>query len=237
MGGIGQEMENTGSALEERVEARIQRPTQTLGKDARTPQGKEEMNITPEARIEAYFTRFPKKPKQTMFMVGDRIGGEWVIGHSFKGNGFYGSYPGNYLARVMSMFPDKKKILHLFSGSLPTGNYDRCDIDPENKPEILCDAKELWKHVSGRTYDLIIADPMYDKENAKKYGYPMTNRKVILEQCWFALKPEGWLIWLDVASPIYSKTRWRWGAWINVFTSTNRIVRSVFGFERAEKKP
>jgi hypothetical protein len=31
----------------------------------------------------------------------------------------------------MSMFPDANNILHLFSGSLPKGNYKRFDLKPE----------------------------------------------------------------------------------------------------------
>src|SRR5690606_4613682 len=47
------------------------------------------------------------------------VAGTWMIGSCYKNpNKLYGAYPHGYLDRVHSMFPDARKILHVFSGGL-----------------------------------------------------------------------------------------------------------------------
>lgn len=57
------------------------------------------------------------------------------------------------------------KILNLFCGMNKYGF--RVDINPEVKPDLLCDIHELTKHHK-KKYDIIFADPPYSNEESKK---------------------------------------------------------------------
>ncbi len=163
-----------------------------------------------------------------------RLEGLWVMGNNYRTSGYYGAYPNGYLKRIMSMFPldDNKKVMHLFSGSLEAGKYDRVDVNPDNGAEIICDAHELSQHVANSSYDLIFVDPPYSVEDAEHYGTAMVKRKIILEECRKVVKIGGWVIWLDQAFPMFSKKKWFWGLALGMIRSTNHRVRGVFGFER-----
>jgi hypothetical protein len=71
-----------------------------------------------EERAAAYHDTFPKYP----IMWADKgwLMGVWVLGNMYKrpNQEYYGAYPGNYLKRLMSLFPDRTKTCHLFSGTL-----------------------------------------------------------------------------------------------------------------------
>jgi len=57
----------------------------------------------------------------------------WMLGNNYSNHSaYYGAYAPQYLRRVLSMFPDAKKTLHLFSGSLPPGNHVRFDCNLDN---------------------------------------------------------------------------------------------------------
>ena len=44
--------------------------------------------------------------------------GVWYTGKRYHKQPMYGSYPGNFLARALALFPEAKSILHCPSGSL-----------------------------------------------------------------------------------------------------------------------
>ena len=78
-----------------------------------------------EARIAHYdqVTKFPR----SLFVAGEgRVVGTWIMGNDYRvKSGYYGGYPAGYLRRVKALFPDKKKVLHLFSGRIRTmRSYD-----------------------------------------------------------------------------------------------------------------
>lgn len=153
------------------------------------------------------------------------------MGNNYTTSGYYGAHPHGYLQRIMSMFPDisEADIIHVCAGSLPPGNYTRVDKNPELRPEICCDAEDLSKHIS-RRYKLALVDVPYSKEDAEHYGFPMLSRKKVLSQCFEALEPGGWVIWLDQVLPMFSKDHWNWSLAIGMIKSTNHRVRGVFGF-------
>lgn len=122
-------------------------------------------------RAEFYHRAFPKFPKPRT--DGRWLDTIWVLGNDYRGSGYYGSYPPNYLRRIMSMFPDATDILHLFSGSLPKGNYIRFDL---HSADINGDAHNLSSYFEGAIFDLILADPPYSQEDAEHYGTPMIKR-------------------------------------------------------------
>lgn len=181
-------------------------------------------------RADNYNREFVKYPASRLQYSGGQITGVWMIGNDYSGSGFYGSYPPGYLKRMMALFPDKKRVLHLFAGSLPEGNYERVDINPELKPDIVVDAHRLGR--LRRKFDVIFADPPYSKEDAMKYGYPMVNRYKVIQQCALSLSKGGFLVWLDTVWPMHSKKELKLVGLIAIVRSTNHRVRLVSFFER-----
>jgi len=158
--------------------------------------------------------------------------GTWLMGNNYKGNGYYGSYPPSYLRRVMSIFKGETSILHLFSGSLPPETLgDRFDINKDLRPDVVGNAEELSRFVD-KKYNLVLADPPYSKEDAKKYHYDMPNRKKVLHECYKVLNDNGFVVWLDTVFPMYRKSEFKLIGTIGVIRSTNHRVRTVFIFQR-----
>ena len=187
-------------------------------------------------RASMYNKAFPKYPP---LVTTDRwLYGVWEIGNDYRNKTrLYGAYPPRYLDRVMSMFPDAISIMHLFSGSLPPGPYTRVDINPASKdaslsPDVIGDAHRLGEYFLERTFDLVLADPPYSKEDAVRYGFPMVNRHKVLLECAKLIVPSGFLVWLDVVKPMYRLTQWALVGEIAVVRSTNHRVRMVFIFQR-----
>ncbi len=75
-----------------------------------------------------------------------RVVGTWIMGQNYtvKSN-FYGGYPAGYLRRVKALFPDKRSILHLFSGKVDTTIMpgDTVDINADYSPTWVDDAETL----------------------------------------------------------------------------------------------
>lgn len=83
-------------------------------------------------------------------------------------------------------------ILNLFCGMNKQGF--RVDINPEVKPDVLCDAHKLRKYVS-MNFDIILADPPYSTEEAKElYGTPPLKYKKWTAECEALLNYKGLLI-------------------------------------------
>ena len=130
------------------------------------------------------------------------------------------------------MFPDAKKVLHLFSGSLPPGDYVRFDCREELAPDVLGQAHDLSEHFKPGQFDLILADPPYSNEDADRYGSPMVNRNKVMQQCSSVVRSGGHLVWLDQVLPMYRKTTWlHWGT-IGIVRSTNHRFRVASFFQR-----
>ncbi len=191
------------------------------------------MNLTLEQRCEAYARTFPQWPPPRV--SGHRIEGIWMIGNNYRStSSLYGAYPPTYLDRVLSMFPDveERHVLHVFSGSLPPGEYTRVDI--QGTPDCLCSAEELSaaEALAGKRWDLILADPPYSKEDAKRYGCKMPVRRKVTAECAKIIAPGGWLVWLDTVWPMYRKAEWILRGHIAAIRSTNNRVRLVTMLER-----
>ncbi len=154
---------------------------------------------------------------------GYRIEGMWLAGRNFKGNGYYGSYPGDYLSRVMSMFPDAEDVLHLFSGAIDPGNYTRFDMN--GRGDVQGDAHKLSEYFEPESFDLIVADPPYTGEDADKYGTPMVKRQTVLKEALKVLHPSGIIVWLDQVWPMHSNEVCQLVGIIGVAISTNHRAR------------
>ncbi len=191
------------------------------------------MRYTLDERVKLYNGNFPKYP--SMWHDKGWILGVWNIGNNYKGSGYHGSYPPSYLKRIRSLFPDVAncRTMHLFSGSL--GKLDRglkVDINPDLNPDVCCNAEELSEHVRNDYYDLILADPPYTEEDALRYGNPMVNRNKVVKEAAKVLRKGGYLCWMDMVLPMYSKEQFKRVGEIAISRSTNHRVRAVFIFER-----
>jgi hypothetical protein len=189
------------------------------------------MNYAERAAL--YNAAFPDYPPLTAH--GEWVTGSWDIGNNYKGSGYYGAYPGNYLKRLMSMFPDARDIAHLFAGSLPPGPYLRIDVKPPTEPGnyLQADAERLSEFVpETMTFDLMPADPPYSAVHSTHYGCKMPNRLIVTREAAKVVRPGGTLAWLDTKKPMYRKSEWKlWGE-IGIFGSTNHDIRGLCLFER-----
>lgn len=160
--------------------------------------------------------------------------GRWLIGNNYRRRaGYHGEYPPGLVARVMVLFPDVpvRQVLHVFSGSLPPGPYTRCDRNPTNGAELVCDVLELPRRTP-RCWRLAMADPPYSSEDARRYGTRMVHRGRVVRALARVVVAGGHLAWLDEMWPMHSLTQWRTVMRISIVTSTNRRLRDVSVFER-----
>jgi len=190
--------------------------------------------LTLADRAALYNSRWPTRPP----MVGtDRwLTGVWMGGNNYRGSGYYGSYPPGYLDRVTTLFPDipPDMTLHLFAGSVQAGQGLRLDIRADMNPDIVGDAHDLGNLVGEGRFGLILADPPYSKEDSAKYGTGPVNRKRVVGECAKALRPGGFLVWLDTVLPMYRKADVLLVGTVGIAGSTNHRVRMAFVWQRVE---
>lgn len=211
---------------------------------------------TPEQAADNYNTAFPDRVP--LSEKNGMMGGCWMIGNQYRnpsrmpdGSPFYGSYPHGYLQRVHAMFPDARKILHVFSGGLTVDMArDACDdvvqsSVPFQRPLIeLVDLGGDGRHPTHQSrveempldwfqrFDLVLADPPYSTADADKYGVAMYSRRKVLTELHRVAAPGANLVWLDTCWPIHTKKQWKtWGT-IGLVRSTQHRTRLVTFFER-----
>jgi hypothetical protein len=186
-----------------------------------------------DARIESYgrLTGFPG----SLFVAGDgRVVGTWIMGNNYQvKSGYYGGYPAGYLKRVAALFPDRKRVLHVFSGKvdLEAMPGDTIDCNPSMKPTWLADAHDLSK-VPLHTYDLVLADPPYSIEDAERYQTTMVKRNVVMRSLAAGMSEGARVVWLDQVLPMYRKDEWEVEAVIGMVKSTNHRFRVTTIFRR-----
>lgn len=184
--------------------------------------------MTWHERIDNYHrvTCFP----ESMFIAGNgECIGMWVMGNDYRVKSeYYGGYPAGYLRRVKAIFPDKQKVLHLFSGRVDTEAFPgwTVDINPDLKPDYVANAERMFK-VPLQDFDLIMADPPYSVEDCDHYGTPMVNRNKVIEHLAGPTEPGTHVVWLDQVLPMYRKDQWRVEARIGMSKSTNHRFRVI----------
>jgi hypothetical protein len=162
-----------------------------------------------------------------------RLQGIWLLGNDYRNKTLYhGAHPPNYLTRADALFPDAERTLHLFSGSLPSGNYTRFDMREDVPCEVRGDAHKLASHFPNQRFDLIHADPPYTAEDAAAYGTPMVNRNTVVREVYKILEPGGYLVWLDMVLPMYRKVELELAGVVGIVRSTNHRFRCVAIFKR-----
>lgn len=186
-----------------------------------------------EERIANYAKELPNFPV-SMAIGGDgRVFGIFRMGNDYRvKSGFYGGYPATYLKRVKALFPDKKKVLHLFSGKVDTDVFpgDTVDINADLSPTYVDDAQTLLK-VPLEKYDLVLADPPYSVEDAEHYNTTMVKRNVVMRAL-HRLPRGAHIVWLDQCLAMYRKDVFALEAEIGQVRSTNHRFRVMVVWSR-----
>jgi hypothetical protein len=179
-------------------------------------------------RIDHYIieTKYPRS-----LFIGDdnRVYGTWIMGNNYKvKSGYYGGYPAGYLRRIKALFPDKKSVLHLFSGKVDTDilNGKTVDINKENNADYVDDAQSL-KNVPVEEFDLILCDPPYSVEDCDHYKTSMIKRNKVMKALGKKAVKGTHVVWLDQVLPMYRKDEWSIEGVIGMVKSTNHRFRVV----------
>jgi len=185
-----------------------------------------------QERVNNYhiYTGYP----ESLFIGDGRIVGTWIMGNNYKvKSSYYGGYPAGYLKRVKGLFPDKKDVLHLFSGKVDTTIIpgDTVDLNRDNNPTYVDDAQTLVK-VPLEKYDLVLADPPYSVEDCEHYKTSMIKRNVVMKTLGHRLSKGTHVVWLDQVLPMYRKDEFTIVGVIGMVKSTNHRFRVVTIFEK-----
>ncbi len=189
-----------------------------------------------QQRIENYgrVTGFPR----SLFIAEDgRVVGTWIMGNDYRVKSeYYGGYPAGYLRRIAALFPDRRKVLHVFSGKVELSAMpgDTVDVNPDLEPTFVADAHDLSSVPLG-DYDLILADPPYSIEDAVRYQTTMVKRNVVLRSLAAGVAEGARLVWLDQVLPMYRKDEWDIEAAIGMYKSTNHRFRGITIFRRRSR--
>lgn len=176
-------------------------------------------------------TGFPK----SLFVGGDgRIVGTWIMGNNYRVKSqFFGGYPAGYLRRIKALFPDKRRVLHLFSGQVDKSIIpgDTVDLNPELNPDYVDDAQTLTS-VPLERYDLVMADPPYSVEDAEHYQTTMVKRNKVMAVLGARLISGCHVIWLDQVLPMFKRIDFSIEGVIGICKSTNHRFRIVTIFRK-----
>ena len=179
-------------------------------------------------RIENYI--FETKYPRSLFIGDDnRVYGTWIMGNNYKVNsGYYGGYPAGYLKRIKALFPDKKNVLHLFSGKVDKEilNGKTVDINEDNEADYIDDAQSL-KNVPIEEFDLFLADPPYSVEDCEHYKTSMIKRNKVMKALGKRAVKGSHVVWLDQVLPMYRKDEWSIEGVIGMVKSTNHRFRVI----------
>jgi hypothetical protein len=185
------------------------------------------------ARIDSY-CRLTKFPRSLFISEDGRVVGTWIMGNDYRvKSGYYGGYPAGYLKRIAALFPDRKRVLHVFSGKVDLGAMpgDTVDSNPAMHPTFVADAHDM-RSVPLSTYDLVLADPPYSVEDAERYQTTMVQRNVVMRSLAGGLSAGSRVVWLDQVLPMYRKDEWCIEAVIGMVKSTNHRFRVTTIFRR-----
>jgi hypothetical protein len=135
--------------------------------------------------------------------------------------------------RILSLFPDCNNILHLFSGQILDRNVLTYDVNPDLKPTICDDVRNIEKYADAfGKMDLVIADPPYDKPDFEKYGVKPFNKSWVIRILGRIMKSGSFLVWLDTRVPMYSKKIWQLLGYVGIIVSTNHRIRCLSFYQK-----
>ncbi len=191
-----------------------------------------------EERI-ANYVRETKFPRSLFVSEDGRVVGTWIMGNDYRvKSGYYGGYPAGYLRRMAALFPDRRRVLHVFSGKVDIAALpgDTVDLNAAMAPTWVADAHDLTA-VPLHDYDLVMADPPYSVEDAERYQTTMVKRNVVMRSLAAGMMAGARVVWLDQVLPMYRKDEWAIEAVIGMVKSTNHRFRVATIFRRLDRRP
>lgn len=191
------------------------------------------MILSLQDRIDNY-VRETKFPRSLFISEDGRIVGTWVMGNDYRVKStYYGGYPAGYLRRVKALFPDKRSVLHLFSGRVDKAVMpgETVDLNPELAPDYLDDAQTL-ERVPLEKYDLVLADPPYSVEDSEHYQTTMVKRNKVMDALGRRLSAGCHVVWLDQVLPMYRKADFAIDGAVGMYKSTNHRFRGITIFKK-----
>lgn len=129
----------------------------------------------------------------------------WALGPARNLPGCPGRFPQGFMPRVMERWgKGKTSKLMLFSGTFHEPGWITVDIRPEMQPTYVANCEAL--PFGDESYDLIVLDPPYSKDEARDlYGLPYVRMGTALNEAARVLAPGGHMCLLH--RTIYD----RWG--------------------------
>jgi hypothetical protein len=173
-------------------------------------------------------------PNSCVIEENDRIYGIWMIGNNYKRTvEYYGAYPPSYVKRVKSLLPNKKRILHLFSGMVKKERGETTfDCNPRLGPDVYGNAHNLTNYFESNSFALVLADPPYSKADAEVYGTKVPSSARVMNELYTILESNGMVVWLSTRIPMYKKIQFKLAGIIGLHTGTNRLFRAVTFLEK-----
>lgn len=121
----------------------------------------------------------------------------WALGPS--NCGYPGAFPRGLITRIRRKWWGQKR-LWLFSGSYKDSGGTTVDINPDTKPDYVCDCEVL--PFPDSSFDFIMADPPYSKEESLRlYGLPYVNIIKTLNEMIRVCEPGGCIIFFHRLVP------------------------------------
>jgi SAM-dependent methyltransferase len=130
------------------------------------------------------------------------------------------------------LFPAAKDILHVPSGTLghlPAGHVTMdMKSDATRNPMIIGDCCQQIPFPNG-SFDLILSDPPYSREDSKLYGCPPFRTMAFFREAHRVLRPGGYLGFLHLHLPQIRKPedqKWRMRGVITVTLGSHKKARA-----------
>ncbi len=121
----------------------------------------------------------------------------WALGP--PRNGYPGAFPTGFIRMVKRKWWGKKR-LWLFSGSYKDRGGTTVDINPDVKPDYVCNCEEL--PFPDSSFDFVMADPPYSKEESLRlYGMPYVNIIKTLNEMIRVCQPNGHILFFHRLVP------------------------------------
>lgn len=172
--------------------------------------------LSMEARARLFSKAFPNAPRPVVH--NDRIYAVWIPGsYLTDAPSFYGAFPKNLKARILSLFPDCPEVVYLFSGTVQDLNAVTYDINPDLGPTVHDDIVNLRKHpeiFKGKR--LVVLDPPYEDADFAKYGVKPVNKQRVIKDLAAVVESGTWVAWLDTRRPWFGGSKWEFKGFISV---------------------
>ncbi len=130
--------------------------------------------------------------------------------------------------RILALYPDCPRILHLFSGTVHDRGTITYDVNPKVRPQICDDVRNLLHHKKQLQHaNLTVADPPYLAKDFAVYGQKPFSKPAAIRDLGEIMQPPSNLAWLDITVPIYNKKVWALLGYIGLAVGTNTRFRAL----------